>query len=96
MTYNKIDPKINNWINKFDLKLLKEYKDYDVRTVEIVDKKGNKYQIWIDPPNKNEEVGIHAWDYKHKRIDRKTSIDTLEKSLDTIYGDVIKWTKSAR
>src|SRR5947209_16462373 len=57
-----VDPAINEWCSTHSLHLFTDYKDYDVRSVDIVGSNGKKCQVWIDPPE-NENVTVHVCPY---------------------------------
>ena len=93
--YDEIDPIIENWVHHNSLHLYKEYKEVEVRSVNIVDKDGNRrFQIWIDPVGKDGTIPVHVWEIKRYIWERKKSrpIDliasqstlkaTLEKALE--------------
>jgi len=94
--YSKIDPQIYSWAQKYKLHVLTFYKDADVRSVEIVDNSANRYQIWIDAPDEKNEVIIHAWNYKKKRIDVKSSLSDFAGKLEEVYSSVLAWEKDTK
>ncbi|HEY0048628.1 MAG TPA: hypothetical protein VGB68_05040, partial [Pyrinomonadaceae bacterium] len=67
--YETIDSILNNWANKRNLHLYKNYKDEEVRSFEIVNTQGDRYQIWVDAPDEKGQIGIYVWDYKKRRKD---------------------------
>ena len=71
MNYQIIDDVLDAWAKLHNLKVIKLYKDMQVRSVNIVDSTGAKYQIWIDPIEGKHEIKINYWDYKNK--DRKST-----------------------
>jgi hypothetical protein len=68
-----------------------EYKGENVRSVELTDQKGRRYQIWIDPPDEQGGVLVHAWDYRRQRTDTKANIGDLETRLDNLRATVLNW-----
>ena len=64
-----VDPAIKQWCSRHSLQLFTDYKDYDVRSVDVVGSNGKKCQVWIDPPEQ-ENVTVHVWPYAppHERI----------------------------
>jgi hypothetical protein len=91
MSYENIDPIIREWANKHKLTVYSSYQDYEVRSLDVVDEKGRKYQIWIDPPDENGSVDVHAWDYKKRRKDYTTSTYDLGICLEQAYNTVLLW-----
>jgi hypothetical protein len=93
MSYSNIDSILLNWTKRHQLVLCSRYRDSDVRSIEIVDNAGKRYQIWIDEPE-NEHIGVHAWDYRRKRSDWSPIQNELEKCLDEALETVLKWCRS--
>lgn len=91
MSYSDIDPIISRWTKGHRLFLYTRYQDSDVRSIEIVDSRGCKYQIWIDEP-KGDQVAVHVWDYRRRRRDLQVEISVLEDGLDEAYATLRKWT----
>jgi hypothetical protein len=89
MSYADIDPMINIWISQNNLFLVKSYQDYDVRSVELVDSKGTRYQIWIEEPGKN--IKICAWDFKKRKIEIIANKSDLLEKLDKALSTVKNW-----
>lgn len=91
MGYALIDSAINEWVSKNRLHLYTSYREEEVRSVEIVSERGDRFQIWIDPP-KAEIVGVHVWDYKRRRVDLEGNLTTLPATLDVAHETVMRWT----
>ena len=91
MSYDKIDKTINVWASQRKLNIFTLYQDYDVRSTEVVDELGNKYQIWIDEPNSDGSVEVHAWDYKKRRKDFITTALDLMSALEAAHQQVSSW-----
>ena len=93
MSYSSIDPIINNWVDANGLHLYKEYKDIEVRSVDVVNADGQRCQIWIDKPNDAGLIGVHVWDFKkrgNKRDFLISSTDLFEYLSHTLTL-AIKW-----
>jgi len=90
MKYADLDPIIDRWAKKHSLVIYKSYKEYEVRSVDIVDKKGKRYQIWIDLLQNKNEIKVSAWDFREKKVQYDTDIkmlfDTLEKTFSYVKG----------
>jgi hypothetical protein len=95
MSYQKIDLTIRDWSDKYKLSVYTSYKDYEVRSVDVVDQKGRKYQIWIDPPDQRGNVEVHAWDYRRRRKDYIVSANDLRSCLEEAYNVVSLWIRSS-
>jgi hypothetical protein len=91
MSYQNIDTIIQDWADKYKLSVYTSYQDYEVRSVDIVDEKGRKYQIWVDPPDHDGNVEVHAWDYRKRRRNYTTSEKDLGICLDEAYNTVLVW-----
>ena len=95
MSYQQIDPVIWDWVDKHNLSVYTSYQDYEVRSVDVVDQQGQKYQIWIDPPDQFGNVAVHAWDYKKRRKDYIVSINELRSCLEEAYNIVLHWIQTS-
>jgi len=89
MSYLLIDSIISKWAAKHSFTVYRQYQDEEVRSVDVVSPNGQKYQIWIDPPEGT--VAVHAWDYKKRRRDWKGSIDQLFQNLEEASQTVKSW-----
>ncbi len=90
MSYATIDPIINIWISNNKLFLLKTYQDCEVRSVELVDMKGERYQIWVEEPQGG-NIKICAWDFKKRRIEFIANKSSLLKKLNMALSAVKSW-----
>lgn len=90
MKYIAIDPIIDKWAKIHSLTLYTTYQDSEVRSVDLVDTKGYRYQIWIDTPI-DDSVAVHAWDYRKKRKDWVVKIEELNDCLEDALDTVKKW-----
>ncbi len=88
--YFLIDPVIHQWKQHYALKVLTTFRDTEVRSVTLVDARGNQFQLWIDPPADG-AVGVHAWDYKQMRRDWNIPIPQLRSALDQALALVNSW-----
>ena len=95
MSYASIDRIILPWAEKHGLIVSFRYRDSDVRSIQIVDRTGARYQIWIDEPE-GERVNVHAWDYRRKRSDWQAMRDELDKCLDQARETVLEWCQAAQ
>ena len=90
MSYVEIDPIILAWLHRHGLTLYERYQDSEVRSVDIVDAGGRKFQIWVDPPASGKVV-VHVWDYRKRRKDWDTPIDELDHRLEEAVATVADW-----
>jgi len=91
MSYQSLDPIIQDWADKHKLTIYTSYQDYEVRSTDVVDNEGRKYQIWVDPPDQYGNVGVHAWDYRKRRKDYTTPTKDLGNCLELAYNSVLLW-----
>jgi len=92
--YHKVERIVNEWTKKVGLHLQYEYKDEKVRSFNVVDDAGNKYQIWIEIlkwgrvkvscTNNESEKNKKSWM-------KKSKISNLTKVLYEGYGMVEQW-----
>jgi hypothetical protein len=94
MSYNSIDPILLPWIKKNGLKLFTSFKDEEVRSTEVVDQKGNRFQIWVEPVDLGGQLSVYAWDFKKRKLQFKGSINELALNLDKAYSYVQQWIAS--
>lgn len=85
MSYDSVDSIIKKWVATRHLTLFTEYKESEVRSVDVVNQRGRRCQLWIDEPDAAGEVGVHVWDYKRKRNDYSVPISRLFACLDEAY-----------
>lgn len=96
MSYDQIDNTINAWASEHNLNIFTSYQGFDVRSTDVVDKSGNKYQIWIDEPETGGLVEVHAWDYKKRQKDFVTTTLSLSSALETAYLQVSTWIEDTK
>lgn len=77
--YSSVDSVISAWAQRHTLKLYTQYKDYEVRSVDVYSDK--KFQIWIDRPE-HDTVAVHVWDYENKPRDWKVQTELLNEALE--------------
>jgi hypothetical protein len=90
MNYSEIDPIIESWALSNNLNLLKSYQDTEVRSVELVNQKGERYQIWVELLEE-QVVKVFAWDYKKHLLEVETNKNGLLKQLNHVLAMVHKW-----
>jgi len=91
MSYERIDEIISAWATDFRLTVYREYKDVEVRSTDVVSSSGAKCQIWIDPPDADDKVGVHVWNYKEKPADSYLPISQLRDALKSAYATALAW-----
>jgi hypothetical protein len=91
MNYSKLDDVIDKWAKQNSLLIYKKYQDNEVRSTSVVSPSGEMFQIWIDPPDENDEVGVHVWDRKNRKRDWRVSAAQLSLALDEAAKTAKSW-----
>jgi len=84
----EIDSILEFWSQKYGLIVFKQYKDYEVRSISIIDDQGENYHIWIDV--EDEKYIINAA-YNGKRYKNKSDIESFSSELEIVYSKVDGW-----
>jgi len=90
MSYGEIDSIISAWVKRHRLTLYTWYQNSEIRSVDLVDARGRKFQIWIDRPVSGKVV-VHAWNYRKTGRDWNTTIDVLGERLEKVFVVVSDW-----
>jgi hypothetical protein len=85
MTYSLVDDAIRRWARQRSLALQTEYRDAEVRSLELVDMTGNRYQIWVDPPSADGQVVVSAWDFSETRKSWSGAASRVAELLDEAF-----------
>ena len=91
MGYETIDNIIEKWAFDNDLKWARMYQGYPVRSTDLVDSNGNKYQIWLDEPTSDARIRVHIWNYKKLRRDFEAAPSSLSDVLDQAKEAIQGW-----
>jgi len=91
MSYARVDPILNRWAADHGLTVMTSYKDYEVRSIDLVDAQGARYQLWLDPPGETGRVGVHVWDYRKRRADYEGKLEDLIQCLDEALQAASEW-----
>jgi hypothetical protein len=95
MGYEQIDDILVQWSADRRIPLLKSYMDEQVRSFEIVDSDGKRFQIWVDLPDDTSVTMVHVWDFK-KRTDQFTADwHSLYQELEKAFMLVGEWGRSS-
>src|SRR5262249_61554158 len=94
-SYALVDSAIRQWCNAHSLTLVTDYKDYDVRSVDVVGPGGKKCQVWIDPPA-HDTVTVHIWPYAppHERL--TVPIEEIRDALGKAYDLAVRLVQGNR
>ena len=88
-----IDRILKDWARRNSLTLHTVYKEIEIRSVEIVDKGGSRFQIWVDAPDDAGQIGLHVWDFKRKRRDFLVASVDLNEYLENVLKIARSWAK---
>jgi len=91
MSYAGVDPILNQWAADHRLTVMTSYKDYEVRSIDLVDAQGVRFQLWLDPPGETGRIGVHVWDYRKRRADYGANLEDLAKCLDEALQAASEW-----
>lgn len=84
--FKDIDPVLNQWSTKNGLTVFR----HEAREIFIVDNKGAKYSIRVEPKNLFGQYKLVA-SSDHQSWTRKSSRKQIETALDAAFGEVGKW-----
>lgn len=91
MSYARIDPILDRWAAANGLIVMTSYKEYEVRSIDLVDSQGARFQLWLDPPGETGRIGVHVWDYKKRRADYEVKLEDLADCLDEALQAASEW-----
>jgi hypothetical protein len=86
-----LDPTLTRWADRHGLRIYTSHKDEDVRSIDIVSPKAERFQIWLDPPERSGRTTVHAWDYRRRRASFNATVYDLEAQLERAYSQVTSW-----
>lgn len=94
MEYAEIDPVLNTWAQKKGLQIATKHRDDEVRSLNVVNAKGEKFQLWVEEIINSPICKIHVWDYKNKIKSIESEFNKLTESLDLAYSVLKKWSEN--
>lgn len=89
-SYALIDGAIHDWCIAHSLHLLTDYKDYDVRSVDVVATDGRRCQVWVDPPE-NDLVTVHVWAYAPPHEHITVPVGEVAVALEQAYKQALEF-----
>ena len=90
MNFSPVDAAILSWATRHGLHLYTEYRDEEVRAVEIIDASGARYQIWVEDLS-NGRFRAVGWDYKRRRYEYDADAQNFGEALERVYTKVMSW-----
>ena len=88
-SYKLVDESIRAWVAEHHLNLCTDYKDYDVRSVDVVGPEGKQCQIWIDPP-KGDSVVVNVWPYGPPHEKWEVPIEDIRATLERAWQRAVE------
>ena len=95
MNYAEIDKVLTPWSKRHGLHVFTKYRDEEVRSIDVVDDAGDRYQIWISESANSGTAKVSAWNYKDKKKTVESSFPDLEQALEELYSEVMQWVVQA-
>lgn len=92
MDYSKVDNSFSEWAKGLKLFIQTEYKGEEVRSVDIFDEQGQKWQLWLEPVNEINECVVHYWNYADISHHVKVGNSKLFQELSRIGGNIVSGT----
>jgi hypothetical protein len=96
MRYTQIDPVLVPWAKTHGLFVATQFKDEEVRSVQIVDDAGDSYGLWVDLPREDGSVTVAIAEHtapsrKIRRQTFTTRIAELGQTLESAYAVAESW-----
>lgn len=101
--FEKIDPLLESWAHEKGLIVTKNYKDFEVRHISIIDNEGDKYELFLTSPSLINRLTISVGlierasrrtpikEKKELQKTWKTSVRNLKSELENAYQTIEKW-----
>lgn len=98
--FKEIDPILDKWLSKYGLFVFKEYQDYSVRSIDVIDDSGLSYHIWIEHIKNSNNYMVKAHWRANKKViknpitkswEEASTIIQLFEVLDRAYAKVNGW-----
>jgi len=90
MNVAPIDAEISRWAHQRGLTVATGYKDEEVRSVQLVDERGRRYQIWVEDLGNGQYRAV-AWDYSKRRSEHDSYPAGFLDALEAAYQQVRVW-----
>ncbi len=91
ITYSMLDAELNRWATTQGLTWAHDYKDEQVRSLDVDIGLPRKAQIWIEISDVEPYIQIKAWDRKKRILTEASSPLELFESLDVVISKVHRW-----
>jgi hypothetical protein len=99
MNYSQIDPVLFPWAKTRGLLVATQFKDEEIRSVQIVDDAGDSYGLWISAPQGNGFVSVGIAENCSKSKIRRQTFTTspveLGQTLEKAYSVAESWMRES-
>jgi hypothetical protein len=97
MSYEAIDKILTPWLKRHGLHVFTMYREEEVRSTDVVDNAGDRYQIVISESDESGKVRVFAGNLKSKRKRKRreyeSTLSDLERMLEEAYSQIMEWVK---
>jgi hypothetical protein len=93
MRYDQVDPILTPWAMTHGLFVVTQFKDCEVRSIQIVDDAGDSYQLSVDVLRDDGALSVSIYDPAAPRRSQTfaTSIAELGATLESAYATAESW-----
>ena len=96
MRYDPIDPVLVPWAKMHGLFVATQFKDEEVRSIQIVDDFGDSYGLWVDVPHEDGSVRVSIAEHEAQSRDNRrqtfdTSVKDLVPTLESVFAVAESW-----
>jgi hypothetical protein len=93
--YLQIDPILYPWAKTHGLLVATQFKDSEVRSIQIVDDAADSYSLWINAPQENGSISVGITENTSRKSKLRqhfiTSLLDLDKTLEKAYAIAESW-----
>ena len=96
MRYSEVDPILVPWAKTHGLFIATQFKNEEVRSIQIVDDVGDSYGLWVDAPQEDGLVTVAIAEHgapsrKIRRQTFTTRVAELGRTLESAYAIAESW-----
>jgi hypothetical protein len=99
MTYVDVDKILLPWLKRYGLHVFTMHHEEEVRSIDVVDDAGERYQLWLSRPDAFGVVQVFVWNYKSRRKRKskeyESTLSDLEEALEDAYSEIMDWVNEA-
>ena len=93
MGYRLIDDQLHQWASEHGVHIYTSYKDEEVRDIEVVDPRGIRFEIWLEPPASDGSTIVHVSDFKRRSKEFPAGKGALAEALEKAWAQVCAWSE---